>query len=203
VRVLLSPLSEPGSDAVVAAVAQALAGPDGESVPLRGLSEASFRRSLSEGEIYLLRRALLGLDPDLLGGKDEVRPPVVGYVCAGKAVLPSGEGTVIAVADHVNLTWRSPLTGQNDDRLGRRFPVIAGMYEPGLVLSRVGPGVTLPVELGVVAGVRDDRCLLEFESRMVHEQDLAAFSSELVAVALLAAHLGIRLAAAVVVMEEK
>jgi purine-nucleoside phosphorylase len=103
----------------------------------------------------------------------------------------------------VNLTWRSPLTGRNNDRLGPRFPVIAGMYEPGLVLSRVGPEVGLPVELGVVAGVRDHRCLLEFESRMVREQDLAAFSSELVPVALVAAHLGIRLAAAVVVLEEE
>lgn len=201
-RVLLSPRSATGSDPDVAAVGRALAGPDGEAVPLRELSEASFRRPLSEGEVYVLRQALLGIDPDLLLEQDEARPPVVGYVCAGTA-LPGGERRVIAVADHVNLTWRSPLTGRNDDRLGPRFPVVAGMYEPGLVLSRVGLEPSLPVRQGVVAGVRDDRRLSEFESRMVRERDLAAVSSELVPVALLAAHLGIRLAAAVVVAREE
>lgn len=202
-RVLSSSLSDPLSGAAVVAVAQALAGPDGDSAPLRELKAESFRRILSEGEIYLLRRALLGFDPDLLGRKDEVRAPVVGYVCAGKSVLPGGESRVIAVTDHVNLTWKSPLTGRNDDGLGPRFPVVSGMYEPGLVMSRVGPVETLPVEQGAVAGVLDDKCLLDFESRMVREQNLAAFSSELVPVALLAAHLGIRLAAAVVVPKEQ
>ena len=202
-RVLLGPQSDPRSDADVASVARALAGQDGELVPLRELRQESFRRRLSGGEIYLLRRALLGFDPDLLAEKDEASATVVGYVCSGRAALDGGERKVIAVTDHVNLTWQSPLTGNNDDRLGPRFPVVAGMYEPGLVLSRVSLEAVLPVEQGVVAGVRDDRGLLEFESRMVREQSLAAVSSELVPVALLAAHLGIRLAAAVVVPGEQ
>ena len=107
------------------------------------------------------------------------------------------------MTDHVNLAWRSPLTGRNDDRLGPRFPVVAGMYEPELVSSRIGSEALLSAEQGVVAGVRDDRRLLAFESRMVREQALAAVSSELVPVALLAAHLGFRLAAAVVVAREE
>lgn len=202
-RVLLSPRCDSGKDAAVAAVARAMAGPEGEAIAFRGLSEEAFLRPLSEGEIYLVRKALLGLDPDLFVRKDEAPAPVVGYVCAGKPVVPGATRRVIAVADHVNLGWRSPLTGRNDDRLGPRFPVIAGMYEPGLVSSRVGSEALLPIEQGVVAGVRDDRRLLGFESRMVREQGPAALSSELVPVALLAAHLGIRLAAAVVVAREE
>ncbi len=158
---------------------------------------------MSESEIYLLRKALLGLDPDLYVAKDESSAPVVGYVCAGKAVLPCAARRVIAVRDHVNLTWRSPLTGRNDDRLGPRFPIVAGMYDPLMVLDRVESGALLSAEQGVVAGVRDDRRLLGFESRMVREQGLAAVTTELVPVALLAAHLGIRLAAAVVVAREE
>lgn len=202
-RVLLSPSFSSGNDPDIAALARSLAGPEGEAVLLRELSEAAFRRPLSGGEVHLLRKALLGSDPDLAVENDEARAPVVGYVCAGKTTLSAGKRRVIAVTDHVNLAWRSPLTGRNDDRLGPRFPVVAGMYEPGLVSSRVGPETSLPVESGAVAGVCDDRRLLAFESRMVREQGLAAVSSELVPVALLAAHLGIRLAAAVVVAREE
>ena len=77
------------------------------------------------------------------------------------------------------------------------------MYEPELVLSRVGRRLLLPAGQGVIAGVHDDRLLSEFESRMIREQGLAAVSSELVPVALLAVHLGMRLAAAVVVASEE
>jgi hypothetical protein len=184
-------------------MARSLAGLEGELVPLRELSEAAFRRPLSEGEVYLLRKALLGLSPDLSVRKDEAPAAVVGYVCAGKTAVPTKKRRVIVVTDHVNLAWRSPLTGRNDDRMGPRFPVVAGIYEPELVSSRVGPELSLLVELGVVAGVCDDRRLLAFESRMLREQGLSAVSSELVPVALLAAHLGIRLAAAVVVAGEE
>lgn len=202
-RVILSPSSDSGNDPDIAVVARSLAGPEGESVRLRDLCEAAFRRPLSEGEVYLLRKALLGHAPDLLVRNDEAPAPVVGYVCVGKTVLPAGERRVIAVTDHINLAWRSPLTGRNDDRLGPRFPVVAGMYEAELVSSRVGPETPWLVESGVVAGVIDDRRLLAFESRMILEQGLAAVSSELVPVALLAAHLGFRLAAAVVVAREE
>ena len=109
---------------------------------------------------------------------------------------------MIAVTDHVNLTWESPLTGPNDDSLGPRFTVTAGLYEPAPVTALSAP--RLAARKGVVAGVRDDRELTPFESRVVAAgfleggQEFAALSSELVPVAIVAAHLGYRVAAGVV-----
>jgi purine-nucleoside phosphorylase len=100
---------------------------------------------------------------------------------------------VIAVSDHANLTWESPLTGPNDDRLGPRFPVTAGMYAPERVT------LALAAEAGVVAGVWDERRLSPFEAGVVAGGRFAAVSAELASVAVVAAHLGYRVAAAVLV----
>jgi hypothetical protein len=198
-RVLLSPTLDEWRPPFTADLAKRLAGDDGEVVPLRGLGPAAFRRPLSSGEIHLLRWALLGADPGLHVKTDDAFASVVGYVCAGHRAPSGRTAEVVAVADHVNLTWRSPLTGVNDDRLGPRFPVVAGVYVPKIVVGRVGPGAGPAVGQEVVAGVRDDRKLLEFEWEMVRKEGLDTVSSELVPVALLAAHMGMRLAAAVVI----
>ena len=198
-RVILSPAIDEWGRSRTADLAGRLAGDEGKVMSVRGLSPAAFRRSLSAGEIHLLRWALLGADPDLHVRADEALASVVGYVCAGRRAVSGGIAEAVAVADHVNLTWRSPLTGVNDDRLGPRFPVVAGIYVPEMVVERVGPGGSPAVGQEVVAGVRDDRSLLEVELEMVRKQGLRTVSSELVPVALLAAHMGMRLAAAVVI----
>lgn len=41
-------------------------------------------------------------------------------------------GQPVLVADHVNLTGRTPLLGPNDDRLGPRFPDMSAAYSPRL-----------------------------------------------------------------------
>ena len=200
-RVLVSPRCREGAVAGSAmTVARALAGPDGETVVLEGLGARAFRRSLSAAEIHIIRTAILGVDAAASAQTDAGPPPVVGYVCAGMAVAPLDEGTVVAVSDHVNLAWRSPLAGPNDERLGPRFPSMAGVYAPATVadgLAREGIG---RVRLGVVAGVRDDEGHLAFEKAIALDRDMIAVSSELVPVAILAAHLGVRLAAAVTIV---
>jgi purine-nucleoside phosphorylase len=42
------------------------------------------------------------------------------------------EGEIVAIADHLNLTGRSPLTGPNDERLGPRFIDMTDTYTPAL-----------------------------------------------------------------------
>lgn len=37
-------------------------------------------------------------------------------------------GDMMIITDHINFTGHNPLTGENDDRLGTRFPG----YEPGI-----------------------------------------------------------------------
>ncbi|MCL5734005.1 MAG: hypothetical protein M1274_00205 [Actinobacteria bacterium] len=206
-RVLLTPSASAESDAagVVAmgTIAAALAGSESEVVTLSGLTWASFCRPLTGAEVYSIRAALLGADPDRLPESDEAQPAVVGYVCWGKGLAvgstAGAEARVIAVADHVNLAWRSPLIGPNDDHLGPRFPVTAGMYDPEVVVRRLRGTVDLSLKRGIVGGVRDTSSMLEFEAQMAQSQQMDAVSSQLLPVALLAAHLGIHLAAAVVV----
>jgi purine-nucleoside phosphorylase len=41
-------------------------------------------------------------------------------------------GQPVLIADHVNLTGRTPLLGENDDRLGPRFPDMTEAYAPRL-----------------------------------------------------------------------
>jgi len=41
-------------------------------------------------------------------------------------------GQPVLIADHVNLTGRTPLLGPNDDRIGPRFPDMSAAYSPRL-----------------------------------------------------------------------
>jgi purine-nucleoside phosphorylase len=41
-------------------------------------------------------------------------------------------GTLMLIADHLNLTGRNPLTGPNDDSLGPRFPDLVDAWSPRL-----------------------------------------------------------------------
>lgn len=41
-------------------------------------------------------------------------------------------GDLVMISDHINLTGRNPLLGDNDDRLGPRFPDMSTVYSPDL-----------------------------------------------------------------------
>lgn len=198
-RVLVGPRADLGLDAVAAAVVGRLAGREGAVVSLRETGIRDLSRRMSAAEVALLREALAGGDA------------TVGYVCRGAATgisSATGEGAagttdreagLVAVTDHANLTWRSPLTGPNDDRIGPRFPTVAGVYEPAAVLDRLGASEGMIAMPGVVAGVLDDGCLSGYEREVARGQGYAAASSELVPVVIVAAHLGLRVAAVVMI----
>jgi purine nucleoside phosphorylase len=103
----------------------------------------------------------------------------------------------MAVTDHANLTWRSPLTGPNDDAVGPRFPSMTGVYAVEPIQERlraVGGIIVIP---GVVAGVGDDGRLNAYEAEIARGCGHQVASSELVQVVIVAAHMGMRVAAAV------
>lgn len=223
-RVLLSPAAEETGGAADAA--EALSGPGGEVATLSRAGVRNVRRRLSQAEIHAARKALLGLGPGEAlrppsptdagargAGDGEC---VVGYVCVGRAVSPDGAGgairgggpdsegrgaPVVVVTDHANLTWRSPLLGPNDEALGPRFPVMVGLYRPAPVREALRPRAPSgAAPEGVVAGVRDEWALTTFERAVVERHGFPWISSELVNVAILAAHLGLKLAAGVIVV---
>jgi purine-nucleoside phosphorylase len=112
--------------------------------------------------------------------------------------MGTGRPAVVAIADHVGLTWDSPLHGPNDERIGPRFPRTDGVYAPEAVRERLGSDLGVTISVATVAGVRDDRALTTWEREMVGVLRVGVVSAELVPVAVIAAHLGLRLAAAVI-----
>ncbi len=192
-KIVLGPRIEPEGGDILGDIVQSLCGVEGEKVSLRKAGVADLSRPLTRAEVALLRQALAG------GGAGTL----VGYVCGGVGLDSglSGRGVyVVAVTDHANLTWRSPLAGPNDDEVGPRFPGMTGIYEPGVVQERLGTLGGIIVTPGVVAGVGDDARLDAYEAETSQVCGHLAVSSELVPVAIVAAHMGLRVAAAVVIM---
>lgn len=184
-------------------VVAALAGTDDAVVSLREAGVADLFRPLTPAEVALLRRALTG------DGRRADGQLTVGYVCRGVALSRparagnskgSGSGLVrvCAVTDHANLTWRSPLTGLNDDAVGPRFPSMTGAYAAELVQERLEAVGGIIVTPGVVAGVGDDGRLNAYEAETARDCGHQVASSELAPVVIVAAHMGLRVAAAIV-----
>ncbi len=116
--------------------------------------------------------------------------PSSGGSCAPAALPP---GALLAIADHVNLELRGPLTAGWPAAIPRVFPALTGIYQPALVRARGGPRV---YSSGVVvAGVTDAERLTPFEARAVSEGGVVAVSDSLVPPAIVAAYYGLTLAA--------
>ena len=198
-KVLVGPRAG-ADDQVVSGAARALAGPGGSVVFLRDAGVRNLSRPLSQAEVALLRQVLRER-PEAGGGEDgDGAEVLIGYVCKGVlAGRLAASAEVVGVTDHANLTWRSPLTGPNDDSAGPRFPSMTAVYVSEPVVSRVSAAKGMIVRPGTVAGVSDDSHLNAFEAEMTEAQGFSAVSSELVPVVIVAAHMGLRVPAAVVV----
>jgi len=123
--------------------------------------------------------------------------PVVllGAADAGSGTAPDtpGASALLAVADHVNLELRGPLSGHWPVGVPRTFPPVAGIYQPAVVRAVGGARV---YSSGVtVAGVADAGRLTSFEARAVREGGFLAVSDTLIPAAIIAAFYGLRLAA--------
>jgi purine-nucleoside phosphorylase len=83
-----------------------------------------------------------------------------------------GPGTLMVMRDHINLTGRSPLIGQNADELGPRFPDLTEAWSPrlreglraaaaaegvgleeGIYVGLTGPTYETPAEVRMLAGL--------------------------------------------------
>lgn len=63
-------------------------------------------------------------------------------------------GTLMLITDHINLTGKNPLVGENVDEVGPRFPDMTTAYTPSLrALAREAAGaIALQLEEGVYVG---------------------------------------------------
>lgn len=62
-------------------------------------------------------------------------------------------GDLVRIADHLNLSGQNPLVGENDDRLGPRFPDLSDAYDPrlGALLEEAAAALGIALRTGVYA----------------------------------------------------
>ena len=68
----------------------------------------------------------------------------------GDGLIP---GDLVAIRDHINMTGRNPLAGENDDRLGPRFPDLSEVYNQQVrgLLADATDDTGVPYREGVYA----------------------------------------------------
>jgi purine-nucleoside phosphorylase len=132
------------------------------------------------------------IEPVLLMGR--LGAPVVLLTNAAGGVNPEwGAGTLMVIADHLNLTGRNPLLGPNDDRIGPRFPDLTDAWSPRLraLLHEAGAGEGVRLEEGIYAGLLGPNYETPAEVRMLRTLGADAVGMSTVLEALAARWAGI------------
>jgi purine-nucleoside phosphorylase len=80
-----------------------------------------------------------------------------------------GPGTLMVIADHINLTGMSPLMGQNADELGERFTDLTDVWAPRLRerLHAAGAAEGVALEEGIYVGLLGPNYETPAEVRML------------------------------------
>lgn len=105
-------------------------------------------------------------------------------------------GDLMLIEDHLNLTGANALIGQNDDRLGPRFPDMTNAWDQAsrdtfnLAAAKLG----LSIRSGVYAGVSGPNYETPAEVRMLRALGAHAVGMSTVHEAIVARHSGLRLA---------
>jgi purine-nucleoside phosphorylase len=98
-----------------------------------------------------------------------------------------GPGTLMVISDHLNLTGRTPLLGQNADELGPRFADMTDVWSPAqrAALRAAGEAEGVELEEGIYAGLLGPSYETPAEVRMLRAMgaDAVGMSTVLEAVA--------------------
>ena len=109
-----------------------------------------------QGRLHLYEGhpARLVVEPVLLMGRLGARRVLLTNAAGGVNVHYAA-GTLMLIADHINLTGLNPLIGSNDDGLGNRFPDLVDAWSPRLrgLLRRAAVEEQTPIEEGVYIGL--------------------------------------------------
>jgi purine-nucleoside phosphorylase len=111
---------------------------------------------LLQGRLHLYEGNHPGLvvQPVLLMGRLGTRVVVLTNAAGG--LDPAyGPGTLMVIADHINMTGRTPLLGPNADAIGQRFPDLTEAYSRRLRerLHAAGAAEGVALEEGVYVGL--------------------------------------------------
>lgn len=102
-------------------------------------------------------------------------------------------GSLMLIADHLNLMGVNPLRGPNDERFGPRFPDLTHVYSPRLraLAQEVAREIGLVLEEGVYAAVSGPSYETPAEVRMLRQLGADAVGMSTVPEAIVARHMGI------------
>ncbi len=111
---------------------------------------------------------------------------------AGGINLRLRPGSLMLIADHLNLMGVNPLRGPNEERFGPRFPDMTAVYSPRLrALAReVAREMGLTPEEGVYAAVSGPSYETPAEVRMLRQLGADAVGMSTVPEAIVARHMG-------------
>jgi purine-nucleoside phosphorylase len=106
-------------------------------------------------------------------------------------------GDLMVIEDHLNLTGTSPLVGQNDERIGPRFPDMTRAYDKELVqmLLRVARAAAIPLRQGIYAGLPGPNYETPAEVRMLRAFGAHAVGMSTVHEVLALRHMNVRVGA--------
>ncbi|MGR6800610.1 phosphorylase family protein, partial [Aeromonas veronii] len=97
------------------------------------------------------------------------------------------------IEDHINFTGKSPLTGQNDDSIGVRFPDMSRCYTPELkkiaIIAANAAGI--PIRRGIYAGWNGPELETNAERRYLRNSGADAVGMSTVAEVISATHCGL------------
>ena len=113
---------------------------------------------------------------------------------AAGAVNPDlAPGDLVRIEDHVNLSGQNPLTGQNDERLGPRFPDLSRAYDPalGARLEEVAAGLGIALRRGVYACMAGPSYETPAEIRMLRALGADLVGMSTVPEVIAARHMGV------------
>jgi purine-nucleoside phosphorylase len=128
----------------------------------------------------------LVVEPVLLMGRLGARTLMLTNAAGGvNTSYPAG--TLMLIADHLNLTGRHPLIGPNDDALGPRFPDMVDAWSPRLhgLMRRAAQEEGIDLVEGVYAGLTGPTYETPAEVRMLRAlgADAVGMSTVLEAIA--------------------
>ena len=107
-----------------------------------------------------------------------------------KAFTP---GTLMLIEDHINLMGGNPLTGQNDDRFGPRFPDMTDVYSPRLraKAEEAAQAIGLQLARGIYVALHGPSSETPAEIRFLRTIGADAVGMSTVPEAIAARHMGI------------
>src|SRR5512138_3954709 len=116
---------------------------------------------------------------------------------AAGAVNPSfGPGDLVRITDHLNLSGQNPLTGDNEDALGPRFPDMTDAYHPclGELLDDCAARLRIPLKAGVYACLPGPSYETPAEIRMLRTLGADLVGMSTVHEVVVARHMGVPVA---------